>query len=298
MKLPIKLLLGAASLAVTWQLLRGLRTALFEYQAFHAPPVPPVRPADAGALGLVDAEFPAANGLTIRGWYIPSRTGASVVIAGGSTSDRMATLAHARVISAGGTGALIFDWPGCGASDGRPAIGPVERAALQAAVDYVAARPDVSDGRIGLVGFSLGAYNGVLLGAQDQRLRAFALEGVFDEPWSQTRVEYRNSGRAAIWGALVGHYFGGLSRDNPSAIQAVAALAPRPILFVAGTNDQAVPVALSRAVFDAAGEPKTLRLIEGAGHGGYLDAEKAYGDQLRLFIETSLAKSVAAERAR
>jgi uncharacterized protein len=290
MKLLIKLLLGAASLAVMWQLLRGLRVALFEYQAFHVPRVPPVRPADAGALGLLDAQFTAADGSVIRGWYIPSRTGASVVIAGGSTSDRTAMLAHARAIAAGGTGALIFDWPGCGASDGRPAIGPQERAALQAAINYVAARPDVADGRIGLVGFSLGAYAGALVGAADQRVRAFVLEGVFDEPWSQTRVEYRNSSTAGIWGAQLGHWLGGLSRDNPSVIQSLPALASRPILIVSGSADQAVPVVLSRDIFNHAPEPKSFEIIEGAGHGGYLAADTGYSARLRAFVEAALAK--------
>jgi uncharacterized protein len=297
MRLLIKLLLGAVSLAVAWQLLRGLRIALFEYQAFHVPRVPPVRPPDADALGLLDVEFATTDGITIRGWYIPSRTGASVVIAGGSTSDRTAMLDHARALSAGGTGALIFDWPGCGASDGRPAIGPQERSALQAAINYVATRPDVTDGRIGLVGFSLGAYAGALVGTTDQRVRAFVFEGIFDEPWSQTRVEYRNSGRAVIWGALVGHYVGGLSRDNPSVIQVVSALAARPLLFVAGSNDQAVPVVLSRAVFDAAREPKVFQVIDGAGHGGYFAADSGYAGRLRAFMEAALATSVTATRA-
>jgi putative redox protein len=47
---------------------------------------------------------------------------------------------------------------------------------------------------------------------------------------------------------------------------AVARLAPRPVLVVHGTNDEGVPVAEARALVDAGGVNAELRLVAGAGH--------------------------------
>ncbi len=289
MKLALKFAIGTAALLIAWQLIRGLRTVKFEYDNFHIPRTQPARPADAAARGMRDVEFLGADRMQLRGWYFPSTSGAAVVVAAGSTADRTTMLDHARAIHDGGTGVLVFDWPGCGLSDGAIGLGPNERGALKAAINFLAAQDDVRDGRIGVVGFSLGGYAAMHVGATDPRVKAFVLEGVFDEPWSQTRAEYRNSGRVVTWAALLGHYLGGLEREAPSAKAIIAKLSPRPTLFVSGANDTAVPESITRELFDNAREPKQMWTIAGAGHGGYMQADTTYGKRLREFIERALA---------
>ena len=39
-----------------------------------------------------------------------------------------------------------------------------------------------------------------------------------------------------------------------------------PILVIHGTNDSVIPIALGKALFDAAPEPKQMAVIQGAGH--------------------------------
>ncbi|MDX1500769.1 MAG: dienelactone hydrolase family protein [Thermoanaerobaculia bacterium] len=46
----------------------------------------------------------------------------------------------------------------------------------------------------------------------------------------------------------------------------VRRLAPRPLLLVHGTADRTLPARLSRQVYERAGEPRELHLLDGAGH--------------------------------
>ena len=43
-------------------------------------------------------------------------------------------------------------------------------------------------------------------------------------------------------------------------------IAPRPVLFIATDDDRLVPPAESQALYDRAGEPKKLVVLEGYGH--------------------------------
>lgn len=82
---------------------------------------------------------------------------------------------------------------------------------------------------------------------------------------------------------LVGHSFGGAVviragaalpevaavvalATQSSGTERVTALAGRPLLLVHGVEDEILPPQSSVEVFRRAGEPKELRLIEGAGH--------------------------------
>jgi fermentation-respiration switch protein FrsA (DUF1100 family) len=50
------------------------------------------------------------------------------------------------------------------------------------------------------------------------------------------------------------------------AIRYVAKISPRPVLFIHGDRDTIVPIEMSRKLYAAAREPKSLWIIEGAGH--------------------------------
>ena len=84
--------------------------------------------------------------------------------------------------------------------------------------------------------------------------------------------------------ALIGHSFGGAVAINAgtlgSMVTTVIALSSqlagahvagelggRPLLLIHGTADTILPHESSQAIFDRAGEPKTLKLLPGVGHG-------------------------------
>lgn len=83
--------------------------------------------------------------------------------------------------------------------------------------------------------------------------------------------------------AIVGHSFGGAVAINTATLSpavtavvaissqlagahVVADLAPRPLLLLHGTSDTILSDESSRMLYERAGEPKTLKLFEGADH--------------------------------
>jgi uncharacterized protein len=292
------ILLGAVALVVAWQLARGARAFRSEFRAMHPARARVARPADADALGLVDVRFPARDGATIAGWYAPSRTGAALLLCGGSGDDRTGMLAQARLLAGAGYGVLLFDWPGSGESGGRMRVGAPEHAAVEGALDWLAARTDVHDGRVGLLAFSLGTYIATPVAVADGRVRALVLEGAFPDVDEQTRVEYAHAGPASSWGAVLGTRAGGLRLEGPRPTEIIGRFAPRPVLFIMGTADRVVPPALTRVVFGAAREPRELWEIAGAAHGDYLDVDPTFGPRLLEFLGRTLAEPAAVPTAR
>ena len=55
-------------------------------------------------------------------------------------------------------------------------------------------------------------------------------------------------------------------RDGYDPIDYVARIAPRPLFIMHGTADTVVPAAMAHRLYEAAGEPKAIWLIEGAEH--------------------------------
>jgi uncharacterized protein len=122
--------------------------------------------------------FETADGLTIRGWYAPSRNGASVVFVHGSGGNREEPRKQARLLAAHGYGVLLYDSRGRGESDGDPqGFDWTWQPDIDAAVEYLKSRPDVRDGRIGGVGLSAGAEALIEAAARRPDLHAVVAEG-------------------------------------------------------------------------------------------------------------------------
>ena len=98
-----------------------------------------------------------AGGVKLRGWYVPSRNGAAVALIHGTGSNRLGVADHARLLARHGYGVLLFDLHGHGESGGRSlSVGWDAGDDVAAATRYLAARPEVDDDRVGVLGVSLG----------------------------------------------------------------------------------------------------------------------------------------------
>lgn len=244
------------------------------------PPLPP-----AGLAGARAVTF----GAGVRGWYVPSRNGAAVLFVHGTDADRRQLAPEAALLAARGYGALVFDLPGHGESDGTVRWDAPERQAVRAAVDFLVAQPDVDPRHVGAYGFSLGTY--VLLGAasEDPRLGVLVLAGAFDT--SRGLLSAQLGRLAPLLVPVAAHAWRrhGLDPRGWEPVERIGRLAPRPLLLVTGTDDTAVPSALTERLFAAAAEPKTLWRIPGAGHGDYARAAgEAWGTRLTDFFDRAL----------
>jgi len=110
---------------------------------------------------------------------------------------------------------------------------------------FLAGHGAIDSTRIGIVGYSLGAYLTVAIAADNRVVRAVVLAAGGDLPERTP--------------------FAALVRTIADPIGAVRTLGGRPLLMVNGRLDRTIQPSQATALFDAAGEPKEIRWYQG-GH--------------------------------
>lgn len=248
--------LGAALLALAWA---GQRRLM--YFPFGRVPTP-------ASLGLTDAEavtFAAADGVTLRGWFVPAENSSggsaawTMVVFNGNAGNRAYRATLALAFRTRGVAVLLFDYRGYGDSDGSPHERGLALDA-RAARNYLLTRPDVDASRLVYFGESLGAAVAVELATEDPP-SALVLRSPFTSMVDVGRVHY------PILPVDL------LLRDRFASIERIAAVRP-PLLIIAGDRDSIVPLDQSRRLYDAATSAKQFVVIEGADHN---DAELVAG---------------------
>lgn len=187
-------------------------------------------------------------------------------------SDRGYPLLAERICNEG-FAVLIFNFRGSGFSGGNLDILGWTRD-LKAAINYLWALPEVGRSHLSLLGFSGGAAVSIYVAAQDERVSAivtcacpaeFTFLTDVDEP--QSVVErFRSIGtiRDKDFPYSTEEWLNGFRLVSP--IKYVAKIAPRPLLLVHGSQDEVVAVTHAYKLFDRAGEPKQIIIIDGAEH--------------------------------
>lgn len=280
-KRRVALAVGLAVVALlAW---KAARAAKLELDAFEPRRGPVARPA-----GLPAEARDVGFGAGIKGWWVPSRSGAAVVLAHASNADR-SQLAHELALLAGhGYGVLAFDWPGHGESAGVVRAGRAELDAVRAAVDFVVAEPGVRADRVGALGFSFGASLLLAAAREEPRLRGLVLEGAFTDAVEQTGYECRGWGPVTRWpGQWVAR--SKIEGGNLRPIDGAEALRGRTkVLAITGTKDGTVPPSMSDEIVRATGGE--LWSIPGCGHGGYWEARPVeYDARVVAFFDDALA---------
>jgi len=240
--------------------------------------------------GSLDVSFVTPDGVTLRGWYVPSRNRAAVVLCHGLGENRTQMMFEAQTLVRAGYGALLFDSRGHGESGGDLVTwGDRERRDLAAALDFLSKRPDVDPERLGAIGFSLGGAMALLVAESDPRLKAVVAMGTFVSLEDELRWNFRRWGPLSALPAIWTMKHAGVQVDEVRPIDGLCRIAPRPVLFVFGSDDPYVPLAHRQRLIAAACEPKGIWQIEGAGHGGYDKvAPAAYPHRLLDFLNPVL----------
>ena len=172
-----------------------------------------------------------------------------------------------------GFAVLIFNFRGTGESGGNFDILGWTRD-LKAVIDYLFNLVEVDRSRLTLLGFSGGAAVSVYVAAQDKRVAYLALcacpaEFTFftkaNEPQSIIDC-FRSIGtiRDRNFPSSAEEWLAGFKLISP--ISYITGIAPRPLLIVHGSNDETVDVGHAHKLYDRAGEPKQLIIIDGATH--------------------------------
>jgi fermentation-respiration switch protein FrsA (DUF1100 family) len=216
-----------------------------------------------------DAEFTAADGVRLHGWYLPHpQPLASVLFCHGNAGNithraELLWMLQNRV----GVSVLIFDYRGYGRSEGSPTEAGI-LADARAARAWLAAREGIAESQIVMMGESLGGGVAVALAAADGA-RALVLQKTFTSlpdvaayhfPWLPVRWLMRNRLDSL---SKIGNYRG-------------------PLLMCHGRPDTIVPYELGRRLFEAANEPKHWIGLPGHNHNDPLPS--TYFEQLKQFL--------------
>ncbi len=241
-------------------------------------------PTDRG-LAYEDVTLRTDDGVTLAGWYVASRNGGAVLLLHGAGSTRTATLGHAEALAAMGYGVLMVDARGHGASGGTAMdLGWAGNADVEPAVDWLTARPDVEAAAVAVVGLSMGAEEAITAAAADERIRAVVAEGVgvrvaADAPPAGPLGDLVNRLQQVLTDLLTA-----AAPPVPLA-EAMGAVAPRPVLLVAGRGEEAEAERL------AAVAPAVVTVwAADAGHTTALgEHPDEWRDRVRAFLDAALA---------
>lgn len=240
-----------------------------------------------------DVTLTARAGGRFRGYFIPGHNGAAIIMPPATNSGRDGRLAEAAILARHGYAVFIFESRRC-AGMGPLSLGYREVDEVADALAYLQSRPDVNPNRIGIQGFSSAGATAVMAAARLPALRAVVAEGGYGNFAGDTFVVNHSSLPAVYFQTL---FFGGarlvyrlvtgldISVLNPAG--AIGQIAPRPVLLIYGSRE--VSLAGGRRQQAAAGNNATLWVVEGAGHGTYLQAApKAYQARVVEFFNRSL----------
>jgi uncharacterized protein len=173
-----------------------------------------------------------------------------------SRKERMAD-SIGRSLAQRGVASLAVDLPLHGSREGaieglsiRNPLALVENWRLaiseaRGAIAHLEARRDVDGDRLGIAGYSLGAYLSVIVAAAEPSIRAVCLAAGGDLPEATP--------------------FASIVRAIADPRRAVRRLAGRPLFMINGRRDHTVRPEQARALFDAADQPKELYWYDG-GH--------------------------------
>jgi dipeptidyl aminopeptidase/acylaminoacyl peptidase len=254
-----------------------------------------IAPETVGLTAYQSVSFLSADGLTLRGWYVPPRNGAVIIFVHGFACNRSAFLPEAALLAKHGYGALLFDLRNSGESDGdTTTLGLREVNDVQGAVDFVLAQPGGGANRLGLMGISMGGATVILSAVRLPQVSAVVAESAYASLPDSLDVTFKQMTGLppfpfAPLVTFIGEREAGISIYQVRPVAEIAAISPRPILLVHGGQDPMIPVANVSALYAAAKEPKALYVVNQAGHGGFLEAEpQDYPRHLVDFFDKSL----------
>lgn len=179
----------------------------------------------------------------------------------------------AATISGEGFAVLTFSFRGTGISEGNFDIKGWTRD-LEAAINYLWNLPEIDDASIALVGFSAGASVSIYVAAHDKRISAvaacacpsdFSVISETDNP-KLTLEYFRKIGiiRDPEFPLSPEGWLSDFRRINP--LRCAADIAPRPLLLVHAREDKVVPVINAQKLYDKAGDPKQMVIMDGDEH--------------------------------
>ena len=147
--------------------------------------------------------------------------------------------------------AFMFNFRGVGGSQGKFGDGVNEQKDVTAAINWIVSQPEVDVNRVGLAGYSFGAFVSLPVACDDKRIKAMAFISPSLEPSQTSKLKN----------------------------------CTKPKFIISGSEDSFVPPAQIELFNRKLAEPKQLELIPGADHfwRGY---EPTIAEKIANFFST------------
>jgi fermentation-respiration switch protein FrsA (DUF1100 family) len=213
----------------------------------------------------------------------------AVIVLHGAGSRKENHADYARTAVAHGLAALTFDNRGHGETEGPLGDGVVND--LRALAAWLAARPEIDGGRIGVRGSSMGGLLAIHAAAGSEDVAAAvaicpAAEWMLAEdvqrvidgrplPANSAMPEMELDAPAlAAW------------LDSNDVEDAAERMGAKPLLLIHARGDEVVPYTQSEKLYERAAEPKRLLLLEGGHHRSAQHDPELQGESLRWLVRS------------
>lgn len=234
--------------------------------------------------------FNAPGGQPYEAWLFPGlRTAPVIILCHGYRSQRSDLLTMISPLQEHQYNVVVFDFSGHGSNQGRTTLGPAEARTLLALIGELAQRTDLDGTRFGVWGTDMGGYAALAAAATEPRIKAIAVDSVYDRPGQFLDLQVEAAGATAVplvptvtrWG------YGLLTwswRNEPPLSARVATLHQTAKLFIQG-RESAVLAQQTLQLFLQSPEPRAQMVLPRTSYTSLPKEEKQdYDNQVLNFF--------------
>ncbi len=224
-------------------------------------------------LAFEDVYITTSDNIKLNGWFIPCDNARYTFLFchgnAGNIGHRIEKIIIFREI---GVNVFIIDYRGYGNSEGKPSERGIYLDA-KAGYDYLVNTRKIKPEHIILFGESIGGAAVIDL-ASKVKVGALITEEAFSSARDMARRIY----------PFLPSFLYSVKLDSLTKIKKVDA----PKLIIHSVNDEIVPFALGKKLFNAAKEPKQLVEIMGSHNTAFLDSKEKYTRSIEVFIQKKM----------
>jgi len=228
-----------------------------------------VTPDNAG-LPYEEVFFMTSDNKKLNGWFIPNdKTDFVVLIFHGNAGNISHRLPKISMLYDLGYSVFVFDYRGYGKSEGRPSESGFYEDAI-AAYKYLNEDKRFPAENIIFYGASIGGAVGIDL-AQKVKAKALITEDTFTSISDMARITY----------PFIPKFFISTKFDSISKIKNVDC----PKLIIHSADDEMIPFAMGKKLYEEAAEPKEFLEISGFHNEAYFLSEEQIKNGIQSFIK-------------
>jgi fermentation-respiration switch protein FrsA (DUF1100 family) len=227
-----------------------------------------------GDLGLEyrDVTFETEDAVKLHGWYVPAENARGTVLFchgnAGNISGRVPLL---QILNRLGLSVFIFDYRGYGLSEGSPSEEGTYRD-IFAALAHLEEGEGIPASEVIVLGRSIGGGVAIRL-AEARELGGLIVDSSF--------TSATDLGQKVYWWLPI-RFLARYRYDSLSRVGAIRC----PSLFIHSVDDDVVPIAMGRRLYEAAPEPKQFLEIRGGHADSFLVSADLYRKGIEAFLDS------------